>query len=55
MLASVLTSNKGEPNVFYAVNNNGYFASPDAGSTWIELPIHWTRMARANALVAVQN
>jgi photosystem II stability/assembly factor-like uncharacterized protein len=55
MLASVLASNKAEPNVFYAATNKGVFRSTDAGSTWIEVPLRWTEVGRANALVAVQD
>jgi len=54
MLASVLASNKAEPNVFYAANNKGVFRSGDGGSTWMEPPIRWTHLGRANALLAVQ-
>ncbi len=53
MLASVLASNNAEPNVFYAANNKGVFRSGDAGSTWTELPISWTHLGRANALLTV--
>ena len=54
MLASVLASNKAEPHVFYAANNKGVFRSGDAGSTWMEVPIRWTHLGRANALLAMR-
>ena len=56
LLASVLASNEAEPGVFYAANNKGVFRSPDAGSTWEELPVHWPTnmpLGHAQGLVVV--
>lgn len=55
-LASVLTTNEAEPGVFYAANNHGIFRSPNAGSSWEELPIPWpsgTRLGHIDSLVAL--
>ena len=41
LIASVLATHEDEAGVFYAANNKGIFRSPDAGSTWAELPIAW--------------
>ncbi|WP_096439363.1 WD40/YVTN/BNR-like repeat-containing protein [Alteribacter populi] len=36
-----LHTHKGEPGVFYAVNNKGVYRSRDQGKSWHRLPVKW--------------
>lgn len=40
-IASVLAAGKGEPGVFYALNNRGIYRSSDAGESWAPLGAPW--------------
>jgi hypothetical protein len=56
-LAYQLTTNKAEPDVFYAAANQGPYRSLDAGLTWERLDIAWPdpyRQQRIHALVVVE-
>lgn len=47
---SILATERGNADVFYAANNRGVFRSDDAGQTWHRLEIPWSNSAHeANA------
>ncbi len=40
-LAFLLATNEAEPGVFYGVNNQGLYRSPDTGLSWERLNVQW--------------